>query len=138
MTRDEILKLEANQVTDALIATKVMGLQIFQPHESNAATRLIEKGKTMGGYAHYGFPSYTTDIAAAWEVVEKMKSLGWSITILWDNNNENPGEPHNYIWLVELNYYTDNVSDFKNFYNEDLFAPIAICRAALLAVEAKK
>ena len=79
MTRDEILKLEAGRELDALVAEKVMGLLV-----TNHGTAKIIYGKVeVDGKEHVTFSPvrpYSTDIAAAWEVVEKM-SDDYEITI---------------------------------------------------------
>lgn len=66
----------------------------------------------------YAFPNYSTDIAAAWEVVEKLRNRVNTFTIgasiILDNG-----------WAVEWRN-----GDFVH----DKSAPLAICRAALLAV----
>lgn len=64
LTREQVLSMDAGRELDALVAEKVMGLTNLH---------------WMSGQLHYGaehemnlLPDYSTDISAAWEVVEKM------------------------------------------------------------------
>lgn len=79
------------------------------------------------------FPYYSTDIGAAWEVVEKMK------------DNQNKSDSYGFSWNVEL-YYMGNEHESGKEWSCILHgpagsreglgstAPLAICRAALKAV----
>ena len=60
-------------------------------------------------------PDYSTDIAAAWQVVEKLVSSGWG-AFGWD------GFDHGHRWIV----------GFGNSRAEAATMPLAVCRAALL------
>jgi hypothetical protein len=78
VTRDEVWALPAGPELDALVAEKVMGWQNVQ-----SADRLVWLGWPPGvpmvlnypnGYSGAeNIPPYSTDIAAAWQVVEKME-----------------------------------------------------------------
>ena len=70
----------------------------------------------------YRAAHYSTEIAAAWEVVEKMRADGWVPGISWDGFH---GE-----WLAQFDRGTQYWSDI------DVSAPTAICTAALEAVAA--
>jgi hypothetical protein len=127
MTPEQIDKMEAGREMDALIAEKVMGLNvkpIFRPKNEL---------KFMPGFVwHYEdtweYPEikdYSTEIAEAWEVVEKLK--------LW-------------IWRDEQGNICSGKPEYDDYYNKDRIdtamkhsaiaetAPLAICRAALKAV----
>lgn len=110
MTRDEILNMPAGRELDALIAEKVMGLKVDYEFDEVLEPRvpfLVDK------YDEWGYlPNYSTDIAAAWQVVERFES---HCTM----NNVHG------IWECYL-------PDFA--IGKDKTAPLAICRAALLAV----
>lgn len=72
MTREEILALKPGRELDALVAEKVMGWDDSGDGEwRNEFDRPIESIRLWR-------PS--TDISAAWEVVEKMNELDFSIT----------------------------------------------------------
>lgn len=134
MDKNGIFKLEANPDTDALIAEKVMGLTISNKNlfDEPGIFVVYNTGNTIICHSP---KKYTSNISAAWEVVEKLKSQGWSIDIQWDNWNELPDDPPvEYIWHVGLNYYTNDAKDFRSAVDEAETAPLAICRAALLAV----
>jgi hypothetical protein len=93
MTREEILNMPAGREMDALIAEKVIDPDWV-------------KLKNL-------CPHYSTDIAAAWELVEKMK----------------------YFTLYRGDGYWE--CEYSGQYLESIdaeTAPLAICRAALLAV----
>jgi hypothetical protein len=112
MTRDEILIMPASREMDALIAQKVLELMVDFEFEEPFVPALRDR------YDEWGLlPSYSTDIAAAWDVVEKCKlHIG-------------PTE--------EGNWYASNVHDLNEpnmVIAIDVSAPLAICRVALLTV----
>ena len=119
MTKDEILNMEAGREMDALIAEKVMGWDVH-PHRTHYINRDAKNEHPY--FVICGDFEPSTDIAAAWQVVEKMSSRKD-----WD---EHPVcIVRNYafkdMWTVELRDY-----DFDATAET---APLAICRAALLA-----
>jgi hypothetical protein len=96
MTRDEILKLEANPETDALVAERVMGWEKIEikyfGSDSTPRQNELEDWMHKVGLCYLGDyfididrdfwievenwkPS--TDIAAAWEVVKEMNAKGF-------------------------------------------------------------
>lgn len=96
------LKIAAGRKMDALIAKRVMKLKISCKCENpcRCGNRL---------------PNYSTDIASAWAVVEK---LAKPLKVVWTGR----------VWVCEV---------FEEPYSEEAdTAPLAICRAALEAVEA--
>lgn len=81
--------MEAGRELDALVAEKVMGLMRFQTSEGRTNWRgekwvqwYHADGQQPSCYGMTGSPSpsplpkYSTDIAAAWELVEKLNLLG--------------------------------------------------------------
>ena len=114
MTREEIERLEGREL-DAAVAEHVMGLsvsngRVFSHYEED------EFGEVSAVWVRV--PRYCSDIAAAWQVIERMWDLGW---------------------YVDMGHYEDEWE--VAFYNglqryEDCGWPPAavICRAALLAV----
>ena len=111
MIHDDVLKMEAGREMDALVAEKVMGLSYIlfdgtDPHQEELT------------------PHYSTDIAAAWEVVEKLRK---SYDVVIDLDDELAScrilKRVNDEWIREIVV-------------EQIFesTPYAICRAALLAV----
>lgn len=111
---------------DALVAEKVMGLKINWD-ETTPCPLCGDVGRFCGarmwcshdGWYYSQYKDYSTDIAAAWEVVEKLRGDGWifNLSDSWAAQFHMPGNI-----LV--------VSSAKS-------APHAICLAALKAVEGK-
>jgi hypothetical protein len=126
MTDEEICNMPAGLEMDVLIADTVLGLvecdrwraQRYYPPEY-----IKDKGDCEHEHCRpVGFcTSYSTDIAAAWEVVEKMRADGNEPDVWVDGDGDwrcsvFVGEPPK-----EFSWYAPT-------------APLAICRAALLAV----
>jgi hypothetical protein len=122
MTRDEILKMKAGIDMDILIVTRVMGYERLP----FPACPSLQKPTTGGVEVLYDCPRYSTYIAAAWEVVEKMKSNGWDFFMenAWRNRISK-----NVWWCM-----FENDDCEMEFCSEDITAQLAICKAALLAV----
>jgi len=109
-TREQILSMEASYSLNELVAEKVMGIAV------TAKRRRFE-------YVHV--PSYSRDISAAWEVVEKMKKDGWGFTLE--------------VWGDDVGYRDDQYEATYGFQKGPHkarcdTAPEAICKSALLAV----
>ena len=102
MTREEILNMPAGREMDALIAKFVM--KVDSPHD---------------------VCKFSTDIADAWTVVEKMKSKHFRIYYKSVPFHKDDKEPIG--WMC-------SVSGFEFMPEHADTAPLAICRAALLAV----
>lgn len=103
---------------DALIAERVMGLKPTNPgFYSNDVYISRPHGENMG---IVGIFKPSTDVSAAWEVVEKMfETYSKEITVEF-GWKENPIYAwHCHMGLVDATAET---------------APLAVCRAALLAV----
>jgi hypothetical protein len=75
MTRDEILNMPAGREMDALVAEKVFGRKTAW--FSGPGGPVITGGTMAKVSTWTPIKPYSTDIAAAWEVVEKMISNGW-------------------------------------------------------------
>lgn len=97
LTREQILNMEAGQELDALVAQRVMGWETLSRR-------------------------FSTDIAAAWEVVEMMRADEWHFVI---ECNTTPEVVVKVYRAFEEPHYSGNW--IKS-------APLAICRAALLAM----
>ncbi len=97
----DIREMKAGRELDALVAEKVMG-QYFRNEWYKLYNDTI--------------PCYSTDISAAWKVVEKIKKEFVGIS---DPLNCN-------IWECSFTFKTSALGET---------APLAICRAALLAME---
>ena len=103
MTRDEIMMMKAGRELDALVAEKVMGFP-------------VKIGDITGEPYHaqfgYSMPNYSTDIAAAWEVLEKFT----------DVDLEKAGDNYR----VTINAFAQADAHHVS---------LAICRAAIAAAE---
>lgn len=113
------MSMKPGRELDALIAEKVMGLavlngQIFRYDKS------YEKGDIATAVG-CPIPSYSTDMAAAWEVVEKLEG----INIFKDYPEKNE-------WHVSFLMCDDFGCD--DLCTSSNSAPHAICLAALKAV----
>ena len=104
---------------DALVAEKVMGCKVYV--EANGNPRCDCPGANATGprpHASYGLYAslkrYSTDIAAAWEVVEKMREDGFLVALYRSAG----------AWIADTN----------PGYGKSDTAPHAICLAALRAV----
>jgi hypothetical protein len=107
---------------DALIAEKVMGYEVIDvlkqgiTHMDNGTKRWIKN------------PNYSTKIADAWQVVEKLKQKHDFVTIVWGDGTWGchiaTMLPPNDEWEYDSNEW---VADAPT-------APEAICKASLLAM----
>jgi hypothetical protein len=139
VTRDEILNMPAGREMDALIAENLFGwhwvtgiLAFGQP--SLISPELYGKQKdhlidTTLRRDNGTFPHYSTDIAAAWEVVEKMRDPSDDEPDFWVITDA--GKNHG--WVVS-SYWAHHDGNIDNFHVQAETAPLAICRASLLAV----
>jgi hypothetical protein len=124
MTKDEILNMPAGREMDALIAEKLMGYV--------NGRKCYRYADNSGDWWTTHIPHYSTDIEAAWEVLEKMRA-----------DCSGGGEP-DYIMLncykeLEPHWYCAKIwahhdGDIPEVEATAETAPLAICRAALLAI----
>ncbi len=129
---------------DAQIAERVMGFhrEIDETHDYDHVQHrnevLLPPGETLEHlrellprkgqipFAYFVTERYSTDIAAAWKVVEKMRELDWRMLL------EN--------WVAVTDAYAaffrpqDRYNYEKHIGVTDDTAPLAICRAALAAL----
>jgi hypothetical protein len=113
-----------------LVAEKVMGLRRHDP-SPNADNLCWERADEP--YESFELPPYSTDIAAAWEVVEKLKTLRDDLKIELSSGSEHPNE-----WEVAVSWYEQPEDGIHGpFYFTAPTAPHAICLAALKAVGAE-
>lgn len=135
---------DAGREMDALVAEKVMGITWDTTRCRWCGWPLREKvedGCVPGNCSLRPLPDppmadiiapYSTSISAAWEVAEKMKELfpGYTVEVGWYHEEEaNPATPGGWTAMIE--------GDDRIIYNRPAAptAPLAICRAALTAVE---
>jgi Phage ABA sandwich domain len=141
-------EIAAGRELDALIAEKVMGLTLDWHHAKILAIVDLPEsvvsnngrgvfcrcsGCDLNGYGNEVMwevrcptplcPRYSTGLTAAWKVVEHLIKQGYTPDMGWDNVN----------WIVTLpkGDYITGIGAC------DPSLPVAICRAALRAVEAR-
>lgn len=128
LTHEMVERMEAGAEIDALVAELVMGwhreegvcLPPRQNRNTHSGTGWCDAtGQTIAD-ANKWSPS--TDIAAAWEAVEKMKDTPLrTVHIEW----------HGSCWRVNFGIHSTEWNWRNNA--QDLSAPLAISRAAILA-----
>jgi hypothetical protein len=128
------VELEAGPALDAEIARRVFGKQpCDQWHLWHAAMGSWTTNDGHDAQAHNCYPSqcpvqYSQLIQAAWLVVEKMREQGVSIMITSPFTTEDR-------WVVEV-WIKDDDDDVTNLGEVAAdTAPLAICRAAWVAIE---
>jgi len=135
MTRDEILAMEPGRELDVLVAEEVMGFDVVEDPESaicggsrvsGGLWVIIERDYHEWGHKVDQSEPYSTDIAAAWEVVEKMdERKRWvHIRSSMDQNLKERG------WAVDMGRWWNRTR--LGVWARTV--PEAICKAALLAV----
>ena len=110
MTREEILNMPAGREMDALIAENVFNVFVHRLNGSAFSVSMLNE-----------IPHYSTDISAAWEVVEKLHKEN-DIFDVWHEKDTG------FDWWCEV------VNNGDGWNVNAKTAPLAICRAALLAV----
>lgn len=123
MTRDEILSMSAGRETDVLIAEKVMGWT--RAHVGSFGTQFWNT-PNESIKAEPAIPDYSTEIHAAWDVIEVLER-DWEVEISTGHNfRDYPGQSYG------CRIANKRVLSVMFCLAES--APLAICRAALLAV----
>ena len=121
MTRDEILKMEAGREMDYLVEEHVFG-----------AVRAEWLGNITFEYDDFTYinshevPPHSGNIASAWNVFEKIRGNFFSSQVMvWDHSN------HYAVCLSPRRGHNEPDNDIVAYAPT---APLAICRAALIAV----
>jgi hypothetical protein len=120
MTRDEILNMPAGYEMNKLIAEHIFGMRIEENHGLAGGFYWVGNGVQFGDMRVQNVPDYSTDIEAAWKVVEKM--VRFSITI------------ESFPKGVLCRFFGAGQTTAGDAVGWADTAPLAICRAALLAV----
>ena len=127
---------EAGPELDRLVAEKVMGWtnldDMWSPFLRNPSTGLYRKDANQ--QKTRWAPS--TDIRAAWEVVEKLRTDGWAPSLFGPIPEDGPWAGLAIVWYAQLERQwldrTGKPREFAEDYGDT--APLAICLAALRAV----
>lgn len=125
---DTTTDLQAGAPLDMLIAEKVMGWQRWNTHEDQARTKPIVRFFRPDRQHAVRAPAFSTDIAAAWEVLEHLRGQGMTINISTPSHVV-VGDPHWTCYVWGANMLAGKA--------RELSAPLAICAAALEALAAK-
>lgn len=134
MTKAELMALSAGRELDRIVAERVFDWIAL--HDDGVSLSGVPptqpKGFELAGTGikgHWHVPRYSTDIAAAWQVVEQMHLLGNALALeRWlDMPSKNK-------WLAL--FTLENGHDTGSHVAES--APLAICRAALVAADMAK
>lgn len=113
---NDILNMQVGEELDALVAEKVFNRLITW---NRAFQYLTEEERESNIKAFVTIPEYSTNIVAAWEVVEKIKTK--FIEIWYDGKK----------WVCEIGVHDHITATAET-------APHAICLAALLALEGNR
>ena len=128
--------MDAGRELDLIIASKIFGIKKIHYGKWDTEKKFpqyIPSGKPWRTHQIDAkpVPAFSTHIAHAWEIVEKLRRDGWNISISADNG-----------W--GCTFYKVNVQGDEQFnatweeshgpINSDT-TPLAICRAALLTLE---
>lgn len=144
LTREQIENMPVGREMDLAIVQEFMGLDIYDAIEwLEWAWKYNELSYPCGFYDEFGvfivtaegtmgkYFSPSTDIAAAWEVVDTFDRVFWDISI--QSFTDNDGE----IWEAYFHEYFPDSSG-RHGKGLALTAPLAICRAALIAMMEEK
>lgn len=112
---------------DELVAEKVMGWRRGRPERGNMPW--LPPGATRSHGGVMNIPAYTTDIAAAWQVVEEMARRGYTLVCEWK------GADREYAHTAEA-YFRKSIYAHGHAVADT--APLAICRAALAVIESQE
>jgi hypothetical protein len=124
MNREEIMQMEAGRELDALVAKKVMGWKYGQAGVDWSGW--VGVNPRPSKEANLGHFSPSTNISAAWEVVEKLKENQYSLPQIYLTDSDND-------WHVSV-----RVAGDQGFIDiQSPTTPLAICRAALLTTLSK-
>ena len=131
----QVDEMEAGRELDALVAEKVMGWRrvsdgqfYFWPSkEMVEALRMSHPDLLAVDY--FAAPEFSADIAAAWKVVEKMYSDGWTVSV-----GSLAAKPRGWRCTVSHMHADDFYRHPESYEANADTAPLAICRAVLKAV----
>jgi uncharacterized protein YjaG (DUF416 family) len=121
VNKEEILAMEAGRELDAAVAETVFGWYDISLMTNSSNNFTNYQGFSPGIHSRRKIKNYSTDISAAWEVAEKFQT--YQVTKTHQVNLPN-GLEDMYRAIVKANKFVAYART----------APLAICRAALLAV----
>jgi len=133
-TREEILKLEPGPELDRLVAEKVMEWEKGKDFDCGREGSLVRYPFRNRALSKKWSPS--TDIAAAWGIVlHVIKTLDCNVRVISEVCLDPSTDKRVIMWYVVLEPYSKRrrLAEFVKGVSRDSL-PLAICRAALLAV----
>lgn len=127
-----IAELPAGDELDRMVAEYVMGARIVSdPANYRGWYEEYDPSLQPGNIKWRDVQHYSTNIAAAWSVAEKLRAMGFTINV-W-------GEAKTRAWPVHFEPWSASFDPDRSGFNsatvEASSAPEAICRAALRALE---
>lgn len=131
MTREtDVRAMPAGRELEAMVAECVMGWEYFGQQSMGPP---IFRIPSPAGFRTSDSPSFSEEIAAAWVVVEAMRAKGYGFEI-WARDSEDIPLQNGEAWAAEFTLPGGFLTDRRWKGSADS-APLAICRAALLATE---
>lgn len=117
----ETEELQAGRRLDAEIAERIFGHQVTWLATALSASAPHYEREGQHGYA--SLPAYSTDVAAMWLVVERLREQGRMVSLNW--------LPDSKEWYASV--YPPPGEFGAPFHGYGDTAPFALCEAALLA-----
>lgn len=115
--------MEAGRELDMLVSKEIMGANYPRLTQETIETFGYERSYDGGGW-NINVPDYSTDISAAWEVVEKCSHMSMEKTVHDDGG---------------ITFYCEvSINNCMIQWADADTAPLAICRAALAAIRAQE
>lgn len=147
-------ELVAGRELDALVAERVMGWAVDREHKYGTyrCGTFTRDDNTKVGFPpsdterkrYKSVPHYSTDISHAWQVVERLRTLGWLVRVQempdgFPYRDDMTGEPtFTALALCLLYPVAQREAGVRHVREHRAMAdstPLAICRAALAAME---
>ena len=139
LKKEEILAMEAGRKLDILVASEIFGIEVEWDYSSWDINKQLpkqpfRKGEprtVLGPTAHVVLNTifeHSTDIQAAWPVVEKMFELGHSMSLLHLSSEFYPD-----YWYCDFRLKGKTTPPEYEWVDHISKAPEAICKAALIS-----
>lgn len=125
LSREKVLKMPAGRNMDVLVAKIILEINVITD-TNNFRFYFENNGQYPGKAPFFDVPKYSTDISAAWDIVQKMCKKHFRYEV----GGNFMGLDHKYA-AFDNEQWADKNPLFKAFAET---TPLAICRAALLAV----
>jgi len=127
MTEEEVLAMKAGEELSAIVAEQIMG-ECYHRHWDGDEDFIACVKCGEDRFYHQQSQAYSTDISAAWLVVNKMFGLGYAMSLLHLSSEFYPE-----YWYCDFRLKDSNKPPEYEWADHQMTAPAAICKAALLA-----